>query len=633
MPSFLCCQRVTLLGLLFIAGLPQAVVRAQDLSQIQHIVFLIRENRSFDHYFGRFPGADGATTAVTSFGDKISLVHGQDQTSRDLDHTWWATYRSFNGGKMNGFDINVGGNINGDMLGYSQMAESDIPNYWAYARTFTLADHMFSPLTGPSFPAHLYAIGATSGGVIDIPHSTKYPKTSPNNSWGCDADPSFLSWTVTPDGETFSQTFPCYDFPTLADSLERAGISWKYYAPSYGERGYQFSTFSSINHIRNGPLWTKHVVSDYQFVNDALSGTLPAVSWLVTGRHLTEHPPYSACAGENWTVNQINAVMQGPDWNSTAIFLIWDDFGGFFDHVRPPQLDFYGLGIRVPLIVISPFAKPGFVSHTTYDFSSVLRFIEKRFSLPALTKRDAIANDLQDAFDFTQTPAPPLVLSPRSCPLIDPVSYVGPASIGSSWTTQIGFFNSRAVPVRISNITSNDPEYTITNGCGTTVAPTVRCSIKVAFKPKKRGSRPGIVTITDDDASSPQTIQLNGIGSGLKVFPWEHYFGVVDRGASATSEFTLSNVGSTPITISNIDISGDGYSQTNNCTSTRLAAAASCVIVSTFSPTSYLNGPGTIRISSDDPGSPRYVNVTAKVPMPNGVVPVSTSNIHGDDDL
>jgi phospholipase C len=158
------------------------------------------------------------------------------------------------------------------------------------------------------------------------------------------------------------------------------------------------------------------VTSDSRFVKDALKGNLPTVSWLVTGV-ASEHPPFSTCEGENWTVKQINAIMRGPLWNSTVIFLTWDDFGGFYDHVSPPKLDQFGLGPRVPLLIISPYAKPGHISHTQYEFSSFLAFVETRLSLKPLTERDTQANNMLDSFDFSQPPRAPLVLSPHSCPV------------------------------------------------------------------------------------------------------------------------------------------------------------------------------------------------------------------------
>ena len=143
---------------------------------------------------------------------------------------------------------------------------------------------------------------------------------------------------------------------------------------------------------------------------------MPAVSWLLPPEPDSEHPPESMCEGENWTVNVLKAVMQGPDWYSTAVFITWDDFGGFYDHVAPPQVDEFGLGPRVPLLIISPYSKPGYVSHTVYDHTSILKFVETRYGLPALTSRDAWANAMLDSFDFDQPPRLPMLLGKRTCP-------------------------------------------------------------------------------------------------------------------------------------------------------------------------------------------------------------------------
>ncbi len=182
---------------------------------------------------------------------------------------------------------------------------------------------------------------------------------------------------------------------------------------------------NAIGHIRNSPLWNSRVTNDDQFMADATSGSLPAVSWLVPDWAVSDHPTrqipggppaISMCVGENWTVQHINAIMASPAWATTAIVLVWDDFGGFYDHVPPPSVDAYGLGLRVPMLVISPYVKEGLVSHTVYEFSSILQLIENRFRLKSLTARDVQANSLLDVFDFSQVPAPPLLLPLRSCP-------------------------------------------------------------------------------------------------------------------------------------------------------------------------------------------------------------------------
>jgi phospholipase C len=305
---------------------------------------------------------------------------------------------------MDKFDLIAGGNQNGDYLAYTQFSETDIPNYFAYARSFVLGDRMFSSLTGPSFPNHLYTVGAQSAGAINNPTG---------GVWGCDAATSARVQVMDANGN-ITQQFPCFDFQTLADELQSAGLSWRYYAPNKGEAGYIWSALNAVSHIRNSSLWTSNVVHNTQFIDDAVNGTLPNVCWIVSGP-TSEHPPDSSCLGENWTVQQINAVMQGPDWNSTAIFVTWDDFGGFYDHVPPPKVDNFGFGPRVPLLIISPYAKQGYISHTQYEFSSLLKFAESRFKLAPLTARDTVANDMTDSFDFDQSARPPLVLQARQC--------------------------------------------------------------------------------------------------------------------------------------------------------------------------------------------------------------------------
>jgi phospholipase C len=241
--------------------------------------------------------------------------------------------------------------------------------------------------------------------------------------WGCDAAPTTFVDVLDPSGNT-TQQFPCFEMPTLADQLEASGVPWRFYAPQRGQVGYIWSTLNAINHIRTGPLWTTRVFPDGQFLMDA-AATLPSVSWLVPDFAVSDHPTraipggptsVSTCVGENWTVQHINAIMQGPNWPTTAIFLVWDDFGGFYDHVPPPGIDQFGLGPRVPFIVISPYVKEGMVSHTAYEIGSILQFIEQRHKVKALTNRDVEANSLLDVFDFSQPPAPPLILPLRDCP-------------------------------------------------------------------------------------------------------------------------------------------------------------------------------------------------------------------------
>jgi len=398
----------------------------KGIHKIKHIVFLVKENRTFDNYFGTYPGADGATTGTVSTGDVIPLGHAPDVTPNDIDHSFQAAVKAIDGGNMDQFDLINGGNtdINGTPLAYTQYTEDDIPNYFRYARNFVLADEFFSSLTGPSFPNHLYTVGAQSGGAINNPANSA-------GRWGCDA-PANSRVAVMDADDNITHVYPCFDFDTLADRLESRGLDWKYYAPGQDQSGYIWSALDAIQHIRLTDLWTQHVVPTEQFVIDAQNGELPSVSWLVIKSGLSEHPPASVCLGENWTVEQLNAVMQGPEWSSTVVFLTWDDFGGFYDHVAPPVVDNFGFGPRVPLLIISPWVKPGRITHTTLEFSSVLKFIEQRFDLDPLTQRDLDANEIFDVFDFDQNPNPPLILDTRDCGRASPDVQLDPKFHGGA---------------------------------------------------------------------------------------------------------------------------------------------------------------------------------------------------------
>ena len=393
-------------------------------STIKHIVFFIKENRTFDNYFGTYPGANGATMAMDSQGHMVPLHHQADQI-QDIDHSSEGARKAWDNGKMDRFDLLHSNKLKGvptpSSPGYpytnnslTQFYQSDILNYWKYAQNFVLGDNMFSSLMGPSFPNHLYTVAAQSGGVTDNPRTDKNIGTLGNaaKGWGCDIPHQSVKVTAA-DGSTSVQE-ACFNFQTLADELDAQHYSWRYYAPPSGESGYIWSSFDAVKHIRYGPDW-KFIVPTEQFMTDAASGNLPTVSWIVTPAQVSEHPPASVCVGENWTVQMLNSLMHGPDWSSTAVFLTWDDFGGFYDHVPPQQIDNYGLGFRVPLLVISPYAKKGFIDHTQFEFSSMLRFAEDELGLPTLTNRDKAANDMMDAFDFTQSPRSPLILQQRTC--------------------------------------------------------------------------------------------------------------------------------------------------------------------------------------------------------------------------
>lgn len=551
-----------------------------DITQIQHIVFILKENRTFDTYFGTYPGADGATSAVISTGQTIHLAHTPDPAPRDISgHGWFDAITGMNGGRMDHFDVIPGANDNGDRLGLTQLTQKDIPNYFTYAQNFVLADRMFSSLQGASFANHLYMVAGQSGGAFTVPAMGSItPK-----AWGCDS-PDGTTVKVEDEDQTISSPFPCLEFPTLTDILDSAGISWKYYAPAQGQPGYVYSSLDAINHIRFGPEWQDHVVSDTKFATDAQNGTLPAVSWLVTSDSNNEHPPSGVCGGENWTVKQLNALMQGSDWNSTAVFLTWDDFGGFYDHVVPPSLDFFGLGPRVPLLIISPFARQGFISHTTYEYSSILKFIEVRFGLPSLTPRDENANDTTDSFDFTQAPLSPLILQQRTCNFLTTDANFGFQQIGKAGPVTALLFTNRWTDTLTISSVSATGDFAQTNNCPATLAKGKNCNINVTATPTRAGARTGKLTVVTNAPGSPTVTSLAATGTvaALSPNPLKQF---ADTAINSTSSqaLTLTNTGPSPLAISHIAVTGD-YSQTNTCGSS-VAAGDHCTITVKFAPT------------------------------------------------
>ena len=236
-----------------------------------------------------------------------------------------------------------------------------------------------------------------------------WPKT-----WGCDAPPWVHVRVELEPGE-IRWVPPCFDFTTVADLLARKHVPWASYAARPTQIGYIWSAFAALRHFRENPaVWRTHLFPVDDLVDDIRDGRLPPVTWVTPRFALSEHPDYNLCYGENWSTSVIDAIMRSPMWKDTAIFLTWDDWGGFYDHVPPPQVDTFGLGMRVPMLVLSPYAKQGYIDHATGEFSSVLRFIEDNWGLPHLIRRDRATTDLSEAFDFARRPRPPDPLPQRT---------------------------------------------------------------------------------------------------------------------------------------------------------------------------------------------------------------------------
>jgi len=376
---------------------------------IKHVVIVVQENRSFDNLFEGFPGANTATVGTTHNGSQVPLVPRTLEDGHDVGHFHSSFEAAYDGGKLDGFDLEgefgiVNGLYNPIPGGnpdypYSYVPQSETQPYWQLAQANTLGDDTFQSNTGPSYAAHQYLIAGQSDDADEIPSSSP---------WGCDAAPGSLVPQLSPSGMQLPGVFPCFDYATLGDRLDAGGVSWRYYTPQLNTRsGGQFSAYDAIRHIRYGSDWTTDESNpETQIFSDITSGTLPAVSWVIPSFENSDHPLAVSNTGPSWVASITNAIGASPYWNSTAIFVVWDDWGGWYDNVNPPQVDVMGLGFRVPLIVVSPYAKHGYVSHAQHEFGSILRFTEETFGLAPLGTRDLISDDLRDCFDFTQTPPP-----------------------------------------------------------------------------------------------------------------------------------------------------------------------------------------------------------------------------------
>ena len=395
---------------------PQAV--SPVAAHIKHVVIIVQENRSFDNIFDGFPGARTSRFGTLHTGAKVALHRitfaPVDGCGCDLYHGYEAGYAEYDGGKMDRFDTFY--LSNGKIAGtypYAYLARDQVAPYWEMARRYTLADQMFPTEFGPSFTGHLALIAGTTSlnseySLVDLPSALP---------WGCGAPAQTYTQTLEPNRNIVPGPSPClWQFHTLADTLDARHVSWAYYAPRLAapdKSGAIWSSFDAIESVRNGPDWLRDVISPQTKVLQAPSrGTLPSVAWVVPDYVDSDHSENGSDRGPSWVAAVVNAIGTSKYWDSTAIFVLWDDWGGWFDDAPPPQLDVRGLGIRVPLIVISPYARAGYVSHTRYEFGSVIRFVDETFGLRPLAEMpgygytDERANSIAGAFDFSKPPRP-----------------------------------------------------------------------------------------------------------------------------------------------------------------------------------------------------------------------------------
>ncbi len=369
---------------------------------IKHVVFVIQENRSFDNLFYGYPGADTATSGPSSTGQTISLQPTKFEAGYDINHNEVDFLTEYDGGKMDGFNL-VGstGKPAPPNAAYGYVPHSETQPYFQMASQFVLADRMFATQIDKSFTAHQFLIAAQSGDTVDT------PSDGIEEAWGCDAPAPTRVPTIKPDRTQGPGVFPCFDYLTLADELDAKGVSWRYYAPAIGgqDEGLIWSAYDAVTQIRYGPDWSANVISPpSQFLTDVSNGTLAGVTWIVPDYADSDHGESNG--GPAWVQSVVNAIGSSPVWSSTAVFVIWDDWGGWYDHVAPAQISTQSLGMRVPLLVISPYAKTGYVSHVNYESAGLLQFAETVFGVAPLAPPDSRALNFADCFDFGQKARP-----------------------------------------------------------------------------------------------------------------------------------------------------------------------------------------------------------------------------------
>jgi phospholipase C len=396
---------------------------------LSHVIVIVQENRSFENFFAGYPGANAPTNGCVSpggarvrsnartlstitcpSGDKSVPLHQISFNGPDMQHDWNSSIADWNNGNMDGF-WKFGQN-HGVYQAYAFVNPALIQPYLTIANQYVLADAMFPTEFGGSFTGHLTLVAGTDT-INQSPSRAEvdFPSVAPDD---CDAPPGTKSSFVTSNRRVhrFDGPFPCFDqFNTMAQVLDGAGVSWKYYASKLLDAGF-WSAFEGIKYVRYGPDWYANIIAPQtQVLTDPGNGKLASVSWVTPSKPDSDHPAAHSDKGPSWVASVVNAIGQSPYWNTSAIIVVWDDWGGWYDNAAPPQPDYRGLGIRVPCLIISPYAKQNYVTHTQLEFGSILKFMEEVFSLPPIGSpsqgyTDQRANSLDDAFDFSQSPRP-----------------------------------------------------------------------------------------------------------------------------------------------------------------------------------------------------------------------------------
>ena len=372
--------------------------------KIQHVVIVMQENRSFDDLFQGYPNADTQSYGYDTNGNKIPLHAVPLEAPYDIEHDIYSYFQSCNGTgsipgtncRMNGFNqefTSCSGTCQDPQYGY--VPPNEQTTYFNMASQYVLGDRMFTSHIDDSFISHQYIIAAQAN------HAAAFP----SGAWGCEGGVSDTVATLSQDRTVGSPYIRvCWDIPTLGQELDKAKKTWRFYAGQvYGDGGI-WSSYQAIKSVYYGRDWKKDVIKPPgQFLTDVANGHLANVTWVMPTWATSDHSGNASNQGPSWVASIVNAVGQSKFWKSSAIFVMWDEWGGWYDHVPPPYVDYDGLGMRVPLLVISAYAKQGYVSHVQYEHGSLLKFAEDQFGLGRLSAADARANSpASDCFDFSK---------------------------------------------------------------------------------------------------------------------------------------------------------------------------------------------------------------------------------------
>jgi phospholipase C len=377
---------------------------------IKRVVYLMLENRSFDNLFGRFPGANG-TRAGVRWGQEVPLIRCPEWLPGDLAHDRPAWETCYHDGQMDGFAIGE----YGPYYAYSQFGRQDVPNYYGWAEDFVLGDNAFASVPGPSYANHLFFVAGQAGGVIDNPENIQTNFLGDGRvfkSWGCDAYGDDVYVNTRNENGAIERHSTCFGFQSMGELLSLNGIDWASYSADTYQAGYIWQAYSAIHDVyTNEELWDEHIWGVDDLMRDIEAGALPSVTWVTPRFQLSDHPPFSTKHAHNWVTDIVNGIMRSPMWDDIAVFVTWDEWGGLYDHVAPPKIDGEQLGFRVPMLLISPYAKRGYVDDALTDFAAPLRFIADNWGLRYPSDRIRASHNYEHAFDFDRPPRHP---APRS---------------------------------------------------------------------------------------------------------------------------------------------------------------------------------------------------------------------------